>query len=231
MKSITINRNAIAAELRSAYRLSLSNRALYHTVYLYDDGTTYDFTDASGNSWMQGGGIVATIASYSPDVSGSCVDAYLYGLSAEQRIDLYKDYMTQDEIDAFAAAVSSGEIADIDDVCEVDDWVQSHTGAYDKVREEAYDWEVGEADSNGDFDAAIDEAVSELESNGYKIVDEEETDTKTLIFVGNGITVYVEDGIVHEATDAEDIEIGEDTESNRASAIADAKATINAWKA
>ena len=54
---------------------------------------------------------------------------------------------------------------------------------------------------------------------------------KTIIFEADGITVYVEDGIVHEATDAEDIEIGEDTESNRASAIEDAKATINAWKA
>lgn len=170
MKEITINRNTIIAELRSAYRLSLSNRNLYHTIYLYDDGTTYDFTDCSNSSWLEDAHIVATIATYQPDVGGSCIDSYLYGLSASDRIDLYTDYMTDGEADAYRKAVESGDV-DTDDICSIDSWMQLHTDAYDKVCEEAYDYETNEADSNGDFDRDLDEAISDLESNGYTVTE------------------------------------------------------------
>lgn len=172
-KTIYINRGSILADLRAAYRQSLSDRYLHHTVYLYSDGTTYDYTDVGGNSWLQGGGIVETVATYKPDESGSCIDAWLYGLSAQERVALYKEYMDSDEQESFVAALADPDrISDPDDICEIDDWVQDHTGAWDKVCDEAYDYCVSEADSNGDFDRYLDECLRRLQYDGYTIIED-----------------------------------------------------------
>lgn len=53
---------------------------------------------------------------------------------------------------------------------------------------------------------------------------------KEILFEADGIIVYAEDGTVYEMDDQNTYEF-EDTEANRAEAVADAKATVEAWKA
>lgn len=181
--TITINRADTIAALRSAYRSSLVNRSLYHTVYLYDDGTTYDFTDVSGSSWLESEHIVACIANYKPDVSGSCLDAYLYGMLTAELIGVYREHMSDEECVSLVSAIADGSV-DTDNYVSVYNWL-SNTKAYDKVLEDAINWWVEEMDAGSAFDDDFDECIDNLIANGYKIVGTPYNDDDNIVLTRN----------------------------------------------